>query len=69
MAFDNKQKGQKNYLDHGYNTIVYHTITSFVLFNYNSIDQIQNQDLWLHKTPLIHYKFKSYLRSSQKCKY
>jgi len=52
MAFDNEQKGQKNYLDHGYNTVVYHTVTSFVLFNYNSNDQIQNQDPWLHKTSL-----------------
>ena len=38
IAFDNEQKGQKNYLDHDYNTVVYHTVTSFVLFNYNSID-------------------------------
>ena len=44
MAFDNEQKGQKNYLDHDYNIVIYHTVTSFVLFNYNSIDQIQNQN-------------------------
>src|SRR6185369_4227251 len=28
MAFDNEQKGQKNYLDHGYNTVTFHTVTS-----------------------------------------
>ncbi len=52
MTFDNEQKGQKNYLNCDYNIVVYHTVISFVLFNYNSIDQIQNQDPWLYKTPL-----------------
>src|SRR6266511_2843937 len=33
LAFDNEQKGQKNYLDQGFNTIIYHIITSFVTFN------------------------------------
>jgi hypothetical protein len=51
IAFDNEQKGQKNYLDRGYNTVIYHTITNFVLFNFNPIDQIQNlKSPWLHKT-------------------
>ena len=51
MAFDNEQKGQKNYLDRGYNTVVYHTVTSFVLFNFNPADQTQNfENPWLHKT-------------------
>jgi len=52
MAFDNEQKGQKNYLDRGYNTVIYHIVTSFVLLNYDPINQIQNlEDPWLHKTP------------------
>jgi len=33
LAFDNEQKGQKNYLDRGYNTVVFHTVTSFAAFN------------------------------------
>ena len=27
FAFDNEQKGQKNYLDRGFNTVVFHTVT------------------------------------------
>ncbi|CAG8697259.1 34237_t:CDS:2, partial [Racocetra persica] len=27
IAFDNEQKGQKNYLDHGYNKVIFHTVT------------------------------------------
>src|SRR3989337_1168431 len=30
LAFDNEQKGQKNYLDRGHNTVIFHTVTSFV---------------------------------------
>ncbi|RIB08136.1 hypothetical protein C2G38_2212373 [Gigaspora rosea] len=33
LAFDNEQRGQYNYLDRGYNTVIYHTVTSFVAFN------------------------------------
>ena len=32
LAFDNEQKGQKNYLDRGYNMVVFHTVMSFVAF-------------------------------------
>jgi len=32
LAFDNEQKGQKNYLDRGLNTVIFHTVTSFVAF-------------------------------------
>ena len=35
LAFDNEQKDQKNYLDRGHNMIIFHTVTSFVAFNYN----------------------------------
>ena len=38
IAFDNEQKSQKNYLDRDYNMVIYHTVTSFILFNYNSIN-------------------------------
>src|SRR6185369_12331051 len=33
LAFDNEQKGQKNYLDRGSNIVIYHIVTSFVAFN------------------------------------
>ncbi|RIB03900.1 hypothetical protein C2G38_2286020 [Gigaspora rosea] len=50
MAFDNEQKGQKNYLDRGYNKVIFHTVTSFVLFNFNPTNQIQNfENPWLHQ--------------------
>jgi len=46
MAFDNEQNGQKNYLDHGYNTV-----TSFVSFNFDPNNQIQAlKDPWLYET-------------------
>ncbi|KAF0450684.1 hypothetical protein F8M41_002144 [Gigaspora margarita] len=32
LAFDNEQKGQKNYLDHEYNTVIFHTVTNFAAF-------------------------------------
>jgi hypothetical protein len=41
LAFDNEQRGQHNYLDRGYNTVIYHTVTSFVAFNMNKHDQTQ----------------------------
>ena len=51
IAFDNEQKGQKNYLDRGHNTVIYHTVTSFVSFNFDATNQIQvHKDPWLHKT-------------------
>ena len=50
MAFDNEQKGQKNYLDRGYNKVIFHTVTSFVLFNFDPTNQIQNfENPWLHQ--------------------
>src|SRR5581483_8619962 len=33
LAFDNEQRGQKNYLDQGFNTVTFHIVTSFVAFN------------------------------------
>jgi len=48
LAFDNEQKGQKNYLDRGYNTVVFHTVTSFAAFNYDWSDDVQNTDPWLY---------------------
>ncbi|RHZ45106.1 hypothetical protein Glove_691g8 [Diversispora epigaea] len=50
-AFDNKQKGQKNYLDRRYNTVVFHTVTSFVAFHYDQSNDIQDTDPWLHFEP------------------
>jgi hypothetical protein len=51
IAFDNEQKGQKNYLDRNNNTVIYHTVTSFVGFNFNSTEQIQfNKNPWLYST-------------------
>ena len=44
LAFDNEQKGQKNYLDRRYNTVIFHTVTSFVAFNYNQSNNIRNTD-------------------------
>lgn len=51
MAFDNEQRGQKNYLDRGFNTVIYHIVTSFVAFNMGSEIKIQHtQKPWLYKT-------------------
>ncbi|RIB04263.1 hypothetical protein C2G38_2284631 [Gigaspora rosea] len=41
LAFDNEQRGQHNYLDRGYNTVIYHTVTSFVALNMNKNDLTQ----------------------------
>jgi hypothetical protein len=50
LAFDNEQKGQKNYLDRGNNTVIFHTVTSFISFNFNSTDNTQVlEDPWLHQ--------------------
>ncbi|CAG8543481.1 5509_t:CDS:2 [Diversispora eburnea] len=51
LTFDNEQKGQKNYLDRGYNTVVFHTVTSFVTFNYDQSNNVQDTDPWLHFEP------------------
>jgi len=48
LAFDNEQKGQKNYLDRGYNTVIFNIVTSFVAFNYDQIDNVQSTDPWLY---------------------
>ncbi|RIB09238.1 hypothetical protein C2G38_2044483 [Gigaspora rosea] len=42
LAFDNEQREQKNYLDRGFNTVVYHTVTSFVVFNMSLQNRIQH---------------------------
>ena len=50
MAFDNEQKGLKNYLDRGNNTVIFHTVTSFVGFNFDPTETMQfDKDPWLHK--------------------
>ncbi|CAG8514844.1 36974_t:CDS:2, partial [Racocetra persica] len=41
LAFDNKQRGQFNYLDRGHNTVIYHTVTSFIALNMNKNDYAQ----------------------------
>ncbi|CAG8719090.1 14493_t:CDS:2 [Cetraspora pellucida] len=41
LAFDNEQKGQKNYLDQDHNTVVYHTVTSFVALNFDTNNNSQ----------------------------
>src|SRR6266542_4030880 len=48
LAFDNEQKGQKNYLDRRHNMVIFHTITSFVAFNYDQNNNIQITDPWLY---------------------
>ncbi|RIB22016.1 hypothetical protein C2G38_2076772 [Gigaspora rosea] len=47
LAFDNEQKGQKNYLDRGSNTVVFHTVKSFIALNHEQYNNIQNTDPWL----------------------
>jgi thiol-disulfide isomerase/thioredoxin len=42
LAFDNEQRGQKNYLDRGSNTVIFHIVTSFVAFNMASQNKIQH---------------------------
>ena len=51
LVFDNEQKGQKNYLDRGLNTVIFHTVASFVAFNYDRNDDVQNTDPWLSSEP------------------
>ncbi|GBC22372.2 hypothetical protein GLOIN_2v1770734 [Rhizophagus irregularis DAOM 181602=DAOM 197198] len=51
LAFDNEQRGQKNYLDRGFNTVIFHVITSFVAFNMKSQNEIQHTNIpWLHNS-------------------
>ncbi|KAF0484108.1 hypothetical protein F8M41_023091 [Gigaspora margarita] len=45
VAFDNEQKGQKNYLDRGFNMVTYHIVTSFVAFNMSSENKTQHTNL------------------------
>ncbi|RHZ52550.1 hypothetical protein Glove_460g24 [Diversispora epigaea] len=48
LAFDNEQKGQKNYLDRGFNTVVFHTVTSFIACNFDFSDKNQYiTDPWI----------------------
>lgn len=50
LAFDNEQKGVKNYLDRNYNTVVFHTVTSFLAFNFDTNDQTQTiREPWLNQ--------------------
>jgi len=35
-------------LDRGYNTVVFHTVTSFAAFNYDQSNDTQNMDPWLY---------------------
>ncbi|RIB21231.1 hypothetical protein C2G38_2177125 [Gigaspora rosea] len=59
LAFDNEQKGQKNYLDRRYNTVIFHTVTSFAAFQYDQNNNIQlNQDTWLY-SELTQEQYKS----------
>ncbi|KAF0467586.1 hypothetical protein F8M41_025984 [Gigaspora margarita] len=49
LAFDNEQRGQKNYLDQGFNTVIFYIVTSFVAFNMASQNKIQHTNLpWLY---------------------
>ena len=41
LAFDNEQRRQKNYLNRGSNTVIFHIVTSFVAFNMASQNKIQ----------------------------
>ncbi|KAF0441058.1 hypothetical protein F8M41_004012 [Gigaspora margarita] len=58
LAFDNEQKGQKNYLDQGSNTVVYHIVTSIVAFNMILQNRIQYTNLpWACKSlSRFHYE-------------
>src|SRR6185369_752241 len=51
LAFDNEQKGQKNYLDHGSNIVIYHIVTSFVVFDMEPQNEMQCSNTpWLHNS-------------------
>ncbi|RHZ80675.1 hypothetical protein Glove_132g173 [Diversispora epigaea] len=51
LAFDNEQRGQKNYLDRRFNTVTFHTVTSFVAFDIDSQNKVQQiNDPWLYNS-------------------
>ncbi|RHZ65134.1 hypothetical protein Glove_319g192 [Diversispora epigaea] len=51
LAFDNEQRGQKNYLDRRFNTVTFHTVTSFVTFDIDSQNKMQQiNDPWLYNS-------------------
>ena len=57
LAFDNEQRGQKTYLDRGFNTMVYHVVTSFVGFNMASHNKIQHTDSpWAYSLDRLRYE-------------
>jgi len=57
LAFDNEQRGQKNYLDRGFNTLIYHIVTSFVAFNMASQNKIQHTDSpWAYSLDRLQYE-------------
>lgn len=57
LAFDNEQRGQKTYLDRGFNTMVYHVVTSFVGFNMASHNKIQYTDSpWAYSLDRLRYE-------------
>ena len=57
LAFDNEQRGQKNYLDRGFNTMIYHVVTSFVGFNMASHNKIQHTDSpWAYSLDRLRYE-------------
>ena len=44
------KKDKKNYLDHNYNTVTFHTVTSFLAFNFDTTDQTQmTKEPWLYR--------------------
>ncbi|KAF0411264.1 hypothetical protein F8M41_008221 [Gigaspora margarita] len=47
----NEQRGQKNYLDQGFNIVIYHVVTSFVVVNMASLNKIQYTSLpWAYNS-------------------
>lgn len=57
LAFDNEQRGQKTYLDRGFNTMVYHVVTSFVGFNMASHNKIQHTNSpWAYSLDRLRYE-------------
>jgi len=51
IAFDNEQKGQKNYLDRGFNKVIFHIVTSFVAFNMEPCNETQHiNNPWVYNS-------------------
>jgi hypothetical protein len=51
IAFDNEQKGQKNYLDRGFNKVIFHIVTSFVAFNMEPSNKVQHiSNPWVYNS-------------------